>query len=795
MAQPVELFSRQLRRVCDPASLGFETTAELPVLTEVLGQPRAVAALSFGVSIPSHGFNLFAMGQTGSGRTTLIREYLERRAAGQPSPPDCCYVYNFTNPRCPMPLRLPAGTALQFKRDIDGMIDELKNQLNKAFESEEYSGLRDKAVHDLEEKRREEFERIEQHCKDAGFQLLKGPGGLMLVPLIGDKLPTDDDLERLSEEDKQRLGRAREQLQRDIEEHFRVLRDLEKAARELVRNVERDTALFATRHIVDEIRSKYQERPDVAAYLDALQADVVAHSDEIRKPAQQEAQPGSPLGFLVPPGDKLVRYQVNVLLDNSSLRGAPVILESNPTYYNLTGRIEHAATLGGAVTDHTMIKPGALHRANGGYLIIPARECLLNPFAWDGLKRALKDRVLRIEELGTQVGLQSTVSLDPEPVPLDVKVVLIGSPLIYYLLLSHDEDFQKLFKVKADFTTTMKRNTESEHSYALFVNTIARDERSMPFDCTAVARIVEYGSRLAEDQDELTTRFGDIADLVREAAHTAGQNSHSAVSAADIIAAENSRRYRQNLIEERIQESFDKGTVLMRTEGTAVGTINGLSVLSMGDCSFGHPVRLSATVGPGRKGLVSIEREVELSGPIHGKGVLILSGYLTRQYGQTGPLTLSASLVFEQSYGMIEGDSASLAELCVLLSAISGKALRQDIAVTGSVNQYGEVQAIGGINEKVEGFFDLCRSRGLTGSQGVILPASNARHLMLRDDVVAAVAEGRFHLWTARSVDEAIELFSGLPVVEVHAAVAASLARYCAILQALNSGEGDKKRE
>jgi predicted ATP-dependent protease len=793
MAQPVELSSNQLKRRCDPKSLGFKTTAELPRLTEILGQPRAVAALSFGTSIASHGFNLFAMGQTGSGKTTLIREYLERRAAGESRPRDYCYVYNFSNPRCPTPLPLPAGGAVQFKKDIDTLVDELKAELTKAFDADEYSSHRDKVVRELEQKRREELERIEQHCKDAGFQLLKGPAGLLLVPLIGDKLPTEEDLEKLTSEEKERLARARESVQHEIEQHFRAIRDLERTAREAIRTVDADTAAFATRHLVDEVRSRYQDQPAVLAYLDAMQKDIVANADDLKKAKEPEPAPPSPLGLVASAGDKsLVRYQVNVLVDNTNLTGAPVVVESNPTYYNLTGRIEHMTTLGGIVTDHTMIKPGTLHRANGGYLIVPARECLMNGFAWEGLKRALKNRALRIEELGTQLGLLSTVSLDPEAIPLDTKVVLIGSPAVYHLLLGHDEDFQKLFKVKADFTTTMKRTAESEQAYSLFVNTIAQEEHTLPFDRDAVARIIDYGSRIAEDQEELTTRFGDIADLIREAAHEAGQNSHVAVTATDIAVAEDARRFRQNLVEERVQESFAKGTVLMNTSGMAVGTINGLSVLSLGDCTFGHPVRLSATVGAGRRGVVSIEREVELSGPIHGKGVLILSGYLTRQYGQPGPLTLSASLVFEQSYGMVEGDSASLAELCALLSAISETPLRQDISITGSINQHGDVQAIGGAIAKVEGYFDLCRARGLTGSQGVLLPASNRRHLMLRDDVVEAVREGQFHVWGAQTVDEALELLTGRQAGDVHGAVTASLAKYSQIIQALSSSEDRK---
>jgi lon-related putative ATP-dependent protease len=436
-----------------------------------------------------------------------------------------------------------------------------------------------------------------------------------------------------------------------------------------------------------------------------------------------------------------------------------------------------------------MIKAGALHRANGGFLAIPARECLMNPFAWEALKRALKDSEVDIEELGSQLSLISTVTLDPQPVALKVKVVLIGSPFLYYLLSTYDEDFQKLFKVRAEFATSMDRTAETEREYALFVTSITRRENLPPFDRGAVARIVEFGSRLADDQEKISTQFGEIADLIREAAHHGRKNG--AVTAADVRMAEEARRYRKNLTEERLREGIRNGMLLLETSGTAVGRINGLSVLGLGDYAFGHPARLTATVAPGRRGVVSIEREVELSGPIHGKGVLILNGYLLKQYGSAGSLNLSASLVFEQSYGMVEGDSASLAELCVLLSALSEIPLRQDIAVTGSVNQHGQVQPVGGVSEKIEGFFDACRERGLTGSQGVMIPLANRRSLMLRDDVVEASRSGQFRVYAAETVDQALELLTGLPAAEVHQQVAAKLGHY---VEALQEERGPRNR-
>lgn len=791
----ISLSPESARRVCDSTTFDFDTTTHLPGLKEVLGQPRAVAALEFGTGMASHGFNLFALGLPGSGKTTLIREYLERRAAAQAAPPDLCYVNNFADARRPVALCLPAGRAAQLKQDIAALVAELRGAIPKAFESKDYENQRDKIVSELEDKRREVFGPLEAHVAQFGFQLIQAPRGLVLAPALNGKPLTERELENLTPEHREKLVKIREHLQDDVEEGLRHVRDLEKGAREALRVLDRETAAFAVRHSLDDLRAQYQGLNDVISYLEALQADVVEHADDFRKSREGEA-PASPLPLPIPAEDPFRRYEINVMVDNRDLTSAPVIVESNPTYHNLIGRIEHQAVWSGVVTDFTLIKPGALQRANGGYLIIPARECLLNAFAWEGLKRALKDRAVRIEELGAQLSLISTITLEPAPVPLEVKVVLIGSPLIYYLLYAYDEDFQKLFKVKADFTTDMERTPESERAYALFVSTILHQDKSLPFDRGAVARVVEFGSRVAGDQDKLSTRFGEIADLIREAAHRAAQNSHGAVTATDVIAAEEARRYRQNLVEERLQENLAKGTLLIDTTGTAIGRINGLSVLGLGDYAFGHPTRITATAGPGQRGVVSIEREVELSGPIHGKGVLILGGYLTQTYGQAGPLSLSAHLVFEQSYGMVEGDSASLAELYALLSTLAGVPLRQDIAVTGSINQHGQVQPVGGVTEKIEGFFDACCAKGLTGQQGVLIPASNRRHLMVRDDVVAAMRAGQFHIWTAEHMEDGLPLLTGLPAGirdaagtyppgTVHGAVAARLARCAEILKTL----------
>jgi lon-related putative ATP-dependent protease len=800
-ACPAALPAVALRRLCDPAQFSFETTASLAPLSEILGQPRAVQALAFGTRAAAHGFNLFALGLPGSGKTTLIRQYLERQAAGQPVPPDLCYVHNFADSRRPVTLELPAGRAGRLQQDLAALVGELQAAIPRAFESQEYGAQRDVIVSDLDHKRQAEVRRLEARAAQFGFQLVKAPGGLLLAPALNGELMSEGDLERLSPEQREKLARVREKLEGDIEAGLRRLRELEKGARDALRALDTETARFATQHLADALREQYADLPQVCAYLAALQGDVIEHADLFRKGREGEA-PGLPLP--VPPSAPFTRYQVNVLVDNSALAGAPVVVENNPTYHNLTGRIEHQSSWGGVFTDFSLIKSGALHRARGGYLILPARECLLNPYAWDGLKRALKDGLLRIEELGSQLSLLSTVTLEPAPVPLDVKVILIGSPLLYYLLYAYDEDFQKLFKVKAEFTTRMDRTAENEQAYAAFVATLTQLDRALPFDCAAVARIVEHGSRLAGDQQRLSTRFGEIADLVREAAHGAAQAGRAAVSAEDVRAAESARRYRQDLLSEQVLDAIREGTLLIQVEGAAVGQVNGLSVVDLGDYAFGHPSRITAAVAPGQRGVVSLEREVELSGPIHGKGVLILGGYLARAYGRSRPLSLAASLVFEQSYGRVEGDSASLAELYALLSALAEVPLRQDIAVTGSLNQHGRVQAVGGVDEKIEGFFDLCQARGLTGEQGVLIPAANRRNLMLRDDVVAAVGAGRFHVWTIEHADEGLPLLAGLPAGasrgdeyppgSFHRAVADRLAAFGEVLKAFSGPRANGQR-
>ncbi len=767
-----ELSSEELYRRCDLALFEFETTDGLPLLSDFIGQERAMRAVDFGAGIASHGFNVYAMGLPGSGKTTLIRKFLEQMAADEPTPDDCCYVNNFDDSHKPHALCLQAGQGAALRDDMAELVERCRHDIPKAFASEEYEREKEQVNQRYQGEQEKEMEALQERLKEQNFVLIKVPGGLVLTPAVEGRPIKEQDLEQLEEAEREKVQKLRAKLEKDVERGLRRLREIEEAMRQELKQLDEETTLRAIGHLIADLKEKYSEMDVVTAYFEAVQADIVANVDDFRDEQEKQhvAVMGMPLPFTSLP---FSRYQVNLLVDHSDNNGAPVIVESNPTYHNLLGRIEHHAFMGAMVTDFTMIKPGALHRANGGYLVFPVREVLLNYQSWDALKRALKDHCIRIEELGAQLSLISTVTLEPEAIPLDVKIVLIGNPLLYYLLYTYDEDFQKLFKVKADFATIMDRTADTEHQYALFVRTICEEHGLRPFDRGAVARVIEHSSRMVEHQDKLSTRFGEIADLMHEASFWATRRdgqpaarepddaANDVVTAVDVNRAIHEKVFRNNLIEKRIQEMITEDTLHIDTTGTRVGQVNGLSVISLGDYLFGQPSRVTASTFIGKSGVVNIEREVELSGPIHSKGVLTLSSYLGHKYAQDHSLTLSANLVFEQSYAGVEGDSASSTELYALLSSLSGYPIKQGIAVTGSVDQHGRVQSIGGVNQKIEGFFDVCKAKGLTGDQGVIIPTSNLRHLMLRQDVVDAVTEGQFHIWSVQTVDEGIALLTG----------------------------------
>jgi len=769
--QPVlaELSPGELHRTCDPASLPFETTAELPDLQDVIGQPRALRALELGSEVSSPGYNIFVLGVPGSGRTTLSQEYLQRKAAGEAVPDDWCYVNNFDDPRKPKALRLPAGRGLTLREDLRALVAYCEREIARVFESEEYVRERDRLVGDVKKKQEAEFSRLQEAVEQQNFAIVRTSFGFVLVPAVQGKPIKPEELEQLSPEQRAHLEQIQARLGEEVEKTLERVREMEKSAAETLRELNNRTLMFVLTPRIGDLKAKYAGLEQVIAYLETVQADILANFSQFQ-PADSGGQP-SPGGQALPAGIASAagwsnRYHVNLLVDNSGLQGAPVVVESHPSYQNLLGRIEHEYVLGASRTDFSLIRPGAMHRANGGYLILPARDVLVNPYAWEGLKRVLRDGAIRIVEIGSQLGLVSAATLEPEPIPLEAKVVLVGTPLLYYMLRAYDEDFAKQFKVRAEFATQMERTPESEQEYGLFVKSVVDDNHLPPFDRAAVARVIEHSSRLAEDQGRLSTRFGKIADLVCEAAYWARKEGQAVVSAGAVQRAIDEAIYRQDLLEERIQELIAEGTLMIQTEGRAVGQINALSVMALGDYAFGRPSRVTASTAPGRAGVIDVERQAKLGGPTHTKGVLIISGFLHGRYGQQAPLNLSASLTFEQSYDEVEGDSASAAELYALLSSLADVPLRQDRAVTGSVNQHGQVQAIGGVNEKIEGFFAVCTSKGLTGEQGVIIPASNRRNLMLRAEVVQAVDQGQFHIWPIQTVEQGLALLTGLEMGE-----------------------------
>jgi len=759
---------QKLRWVCDPAILGIESTAELEPVTEPIGQERAVAAVDFGATIPSEGYNVFVLGPVGSGRTTLTRQTLEAAAAEQPAPADWCYAHNFHDPRSPVALRLNPGDGRRLAQDIDELIQDINQAIDRVFDSEEYQNQRDELLREFREERSREMQTFEEKAEQAGFTIGRSPSGLIVAPARNGEVLTPEEYEQMTEEERKELDKKREQLQDELSDLMQDLRRREKEARKALRQLDRQTIQFATGHLIDELVEEYNEYEAVVEHFQQMKQDMVENVARFREAEEHSSSLPIPEALITGARTPYERYRINTLVANEELQGAPVVLEMNPTIDNLTGEIEYQTRMGALTTDFTMIRPGALHRANGGYLILEAEAVLRRPFAWEALKRCLKNGEIRIESLQDQVRLISTVGLEPEPIPLHVKVVLIGTPLIYHLLYAYDDEFGKLFKVKADFNTIMERSDETIRAYARFIATKCQEEDLPPFSAEAAAKVVEHGVRTASDQEKLTTRFVDVLDLVRESAYWADRNGNGElVQAKDVQDALEQFIWRSNRVEERLLELIEQGTLLIETEGNVVGQINGLHIAVLGDYTIGMPTRITARTSLGTAGVVNIEREVELSGPLHDKGVLILSGYLRQKYASDQPLSCAASISFEQSYSQIEGDSASCAELLALLSSISGVTLRQDIAVTGSVDQHGAVQAIGGVTRKIEGFFAACKVKGLTGEQGVVVPAANVRHIMLREDVVEAVAASQFHIWAVQTVDEALEILTGMPAGEV----------------------------
>jgi len=765
MAEQVsELTAEQVCNACDPGTFTFRSTDELPQLEEIIGQERAMRAVAFGIDIANDGYHMFALGPTGTGKTTTIQKFLEREASTRPVPDDWLYVNNFDNPDNPRALCLPAGTGCVFHDDMDKLVDEIRAEVERAFEGAEYSKQQEQLREDVQKQNQVVLQKVDEYARTKGLALVQTPQGLLIVPVQNGNLLSPDQIEKLDEATRKTLEAAQEDVQQKMREAMRQVQQQNRSGRERSSELDRQTVANAIGHLIDELKERYHQFDAIIKLLDDIQKDILENVDTIKQVKQLEqmqAEQGPMALMMGRPQLSFDQYRVNLIVDNCGAKGAPVILVRNPNYHNLIGRIEHQGQFGTLVTNFRMIKGGLLHKANGGYLMVDVRDVLRQPLAYEGLIRALKNKVVEIESLAESYGLFATKTLEPEPIPLNIKVVLLGDPMLYYLLFFYDPDFRELFKVKVDFATHMPRTPQTTEQYAQFIATVCKEEKLKPFDPSGVARVIDHASRLVEHQQKLDTKFGDIADLIRQSCFWAAKSGHDMVTGDDVKRAIDEKVYRADQVQQILQEMIAEGTLLISTAGDVVGQLNGLAVLSLGDYAFGKPSRITARTHIGDAGVVNIDREAKLAGRIYTKGTMILAGYLGAKYATDVPMALSATVTFEQEYDEIEGDSASSAELYALLSSLSGFPLRQDLAVTGSVNQQGQVQAIGGVNEKVEGYFDVCRLTGLTGKQGVMIPQSNAKHLMLREDVVEAVRQGQFHIYPIATIDEGITLLTG----------------------------------
>jgi len=754
----IRLDSSQLYKPCNIDELTFDSTEELADIDITVGQQRAMEAIKFGIRIHKNGYNIFAMAAAGTGKLTAVKQLVEHEAGRQVVPSDWCYVNNFKHPAKPTAIQLMSGQGKYFKQDMEELIDELSVAIPAAFDGDEYRSRAGEIESQSRQREVNELSQLHDKAAAAHVILIETATGYVFSPADeNNEIISSEQFNKLDKDKQHDIQNTILDLQKDLEKllkHFPVWR---KETKRMLQALNREVAELAVNHSIDELIEKYAKQDAILAYLNDVQKDIIEHVRDFIPHSEKML----PFMELPQEANPFKRYQVNLMVDFSNVKSAPVIFEDHPNYSNLLGRIDHQAYMGSLVTDFTMIKSGALHKANGGYLILDARKLLFQPYSWEMLKRTLQAREIRIESLEHALSLISASSLEPEPIPLDLKVILVGEPLIYYLLSTYDPEFHNLFKVAADFDETVSRENSS-HDYACLLATIARNEKLRPLSKNAVARVIEHSARMAGDADKLFTHLRSIKDLLTESDYWAEDNGHIHIANSDVQQAIDYKIRRLDRIREKLYENIERGTHLIDIEGKVIGQINALSVLQLGEFSFGQPSRITATTRLGSGKVVDIEREIELGGAIHSKGVLILSSFIAARYARKTPFSIAASVVFEQSYGHIEGDSASLAELCAILSSIAQIPLRQDLAITGSVNQLGYVQPIGGVNEKIEGFFDICAQKGLTGTQGVIIPATNIKHLMLRWDVVHAAQSGQFNIYAVTSADEALELLTGL---------------------------------
>ena len=800
MIESAPLPPEALATRCDPGQFDFADTRSLPESERGFGQGRAIEALRLALEVPGRGYNLFVLGPPGSSRHALVRRLLQEHARQRPPPPDWCYIDNFEAPNRPRALQLPAGEGARLKAAMQGFTDELGQAIASALDSDEYRSRVEAIQKDLKQREERALQALGSDAAAQGIVLLRTPAGFGFAPVKDGEPLASEAFDALPDDEKRRLAGLIEALGERLQQLLHELPRLRREMQTRVREATREAMALAAGHLIDELREQFAALPAVLAFLEQVRRDVVEAGSQLRETARESEREGDDDEVGAFSGSvTLRRYLVNLLVEQRADGHAPVVFADNPTYPNLVGRVDHLARLGTLLTNFTLIQPGALHRANGGYLLLDAAKVLMQPYAWEALKRSLRTGQVVIESLPQLMGWINTVPLEPEPIPIELKVVLFGEREHYYLLQALDPEFDELFEIAADFDDHVARTAAQTQDLARTLGAMARAQDLRPLDRDAVARIVEHAARLAEDAGKLTTRLRWLDDLLHEAHALAGRGGREVIGRDDVVQALAARQRRADRLRDHVQDAVLRDTLLIDTSGEQIGQLNGLAVADLGEFRFAHPVRITATVRLGDGHVVDIERESELGGPIHSKGVLILASFLGARYAQGQPLSLAASLVFEQSYGTVEGDSASLAELCALLSALAELPLQQSLAVTGSINQHGRVQAVGAINEKIEGFFDICRARGLTGTQGVLVPRANVQHLMLRDDVVAAARDGRFHVWPVDDVDQAMALLSGLdagrpdargrlPEGSVNQRVAARLARYSELRRAFEMG-------